>query len=51
MSPLNDQTCGWINNLPQRSFFKTLNSSFECDFLATFKADVVFMLKILFKSL
>ncbi len=33
MSPQNDQTCGWINNLPQRSFFKTLNSSFECDFL------------------
>ena len=33
MSLVNDQTCGWINNLPKRSLVKSLTSDSECDFL------------------
>jgi len=33
MSLVNDQTCGWINNLPKRLLVKSLTSDTECDFL------------------
>ena len=33
MSIINDNNCGWINNLPKRSNIKKLNSNLLCDYL------------------
>ena len=33
MSIINDNNCGWINNLPRRSNIKQLNSNLLCDYL------------------
>lgn len=33
MSVINDQTCGWINDLAQRTNIKTLSQNLSCEWL------------------
>ena len=33
MSIINDKNCGWINNLPERTNIKKLNSNLYADYL------------------
>ena len=33
MSPVNDQTCGWLKNFNQRTNIQILKDNHECDFL------------------
>ena len=33
MSIVNDQNCGWINNLPKRTNFQSLDKNIVCDYL------------------
>ena len=33
MSPVNDQTCGWLKNFNQRTNIQILKDNHECDFI------------------